>query len=194
MRTAVFLDRDGTIIEDVPYLDNVAGVKLLPRAAAAVKRLSETGFRVIGITNQSGVARGLVSEAVVRQVNEYIRGELAHRGANLERFYYCPHHPDFSGPCDCRKPAPGMLLRAAADYDLDLSRSYFIGDNVSDVEAGRRAGCHTVRLPGKPANNYPPPPPGHAADHMAANLTAAVDWVLAQPLPSPSPRGEAGAR
>jgi D-glycero-D-manno-heptose 1,7-bisphosphate phosphatase len=148
-KPAFFLDRDGVLIEEVHYLAAPDQVRLIPGAAEAVARLNGLGIPVVVVTNQSGVARGHFPETRVAEVHAHLDHLLADRGAAIDRYYYCPHHPTAGlGPyrveCECRKPRPGMLLRAAADLGLDLPRSFLIGDNVSDVQAGTRAGCGTV--------------------------------------------------
>lgn len=133
LRRAVFLDRDGTLIQEREYLADPDGVKFFPGVLEALRLLAEEGFALVVVTNQSGIARGLYSrsdyEAVARRVSE----ELAREGLTLDATYFCPHHPQFTGPCDCRKPSTGMYRRAAADLGLDLSGSYYVGDRKKDV-------------------------------------------------------------
>jgi D,D-heptose 1,7-bisphosphate phosphatase len=150
-RAAVFLDKDGTLIEDVPY--NVAPdhIRLAAGVAEGLPRLRAAGFLLIVVSNQSGVARGYFAEGAIGPVRERIRELLKEIGVELDGFYYCPHHPDGNMPgyatdCDCRKPRPGMILQAARDHGIDLSRSWFVGDILDDVEAGRRAGCRTALI------------------------------------------------
>lgn len=147
----VFLDKDGTLIEDVPY--NVAPdkIRLTNGAAEGLKRLQKAGYRLVVVTNQSGVARGYFPEQALQAVEERLRELLRAHGVVLEGFYYCPHHPQGKVPrytrdCQCRKPKPGLLLEAANASGTDLSRSWLIGDILHDIEAGRRAGCRTVLL------------------------------------------------
>jgi D-glycero-D-manno-heptose 1,7-bisphosphate phosphatase len=146
---AVFLDRDGTLIEEVNYLSRVEQVRLIPGAAAAVRRVNAAGARVVVVTNQAGVARGYFPEERVAEVHAHLSALLSTQGARVDAFYYCPHHAAegvgaFKVDCDCRKPKPGMLRAAARDLDLDLSRSWMIGDKVCDLTAGAAAGCRTV--------------------------------------------------
>src|SRR5262245_3502520 len=148
---AAFLDKDGTLIHDVPYNVDPNRIELMPGAAEGASRLVEAGYAIIVVSNQSGVARGLFAEAAIADVERRIRELLAGYGVPLAGFYYCPHHPQgrvarYSIPCNCRKPKPGMILRAARELSLDLSRSWLIGDILDDVEAGHRAGCQTVFL------------------------------------------------
>jgi D-glycero-D-manno-heptose 1,7-bisphosphate phosphatase len=146
---AVFLDRDGVLIEEVNYLSEIGQVRLIPGAAEAVASLNLAGVPVVVVTNQAGVARGYFREDRIGEVHDYLDALLAQRGARVDRYYYCPHHPDakverYQIVCDCRKPKPGMLRRASAEMGLDLTRSYLVGDNFSDLGAGGAAGCKTV--------------------------------------------------
>lgn len=146
-RPAIFLDRDGTLIEDANYLSRIEQVKLLPGAAEAVKLWNDAGWPVILITNQSGVARGYFPEERVHEVHRHLKLLLAEHGARLDAVYYCPHHPEgivkeYRKPCECRKPRPGMILQAALEHDIDLSRSVMIGDKVDDMHAAEAAGCY----------------------------------------------------
>ncbi|MBE7549555.1 MAG: HAD family hydrolase [Anaerolineales bacterium] len=148
---AVFLDKDGTLIEDVPYNVNPDLIRLTPGVVETLPALHAAGYRLFVISNQSGVARGYFPEAALLAVEARLRDLLAQINAPLSGFYYCPHHPDGSVPayavaCACRKPAPGLLHQAAAEHHLNLERSWFVGDILDDVEAGRRAGCRTILL------------------------------------------------
>jgi len=146
---AVFFDRDGTLIDDVRYLDRLDQVALYPWTADALRLLRRAGFALVVITNQSGVARGLFSEAFVADVHAHLAAELARGGASIDAWFHCPHHDSAGDPayrldCDCRKPRPGLVTRAAASLGLDLARSVVVGDRWSDIVAGREAGCYTV--------------------------------------------------
>jgi D-glycero-D-manno-heptose 1,7-bisphosphate phosphatase len=132
-RRAALVDRDGTIIREREYLSDPAGVELLPGAAEGLRALQSAGYAIVIVTNQSGIARGLYDESAYAAVEAEVERRLAEAGVHVLGSYHCPHHPDFSGPCDCRKPAPGLALRAAREHDLDLGRSAFIGDRVRDV-------------------------------------------------------------
>lgn len=148
---AIFLDKDGTLIEDVPYNVDPGKIRLLPRAAEGAAAFQAAGFKLIVVSNQSGVARGCFEESALRAVEQRLRELLAEAGVRLAGLYYCPHHPQgtvaaYAHSCTCRKPQPGMLLRAAADHDLDLSQCWMAGDILDDVEAGRRAGCGTILI------------------------------------------------
>ncbi len=150
-KAAVFLDRDGTIIEDADYLVHPEQTRLIPGAAAALRRLNDLRIPVVIVTNQSAVARGLASETDLAAVNQRLRDLLAAAGAHIDGVYYCPHHPDIGEPpyrraCDCRKPLPGLLQRAARELGLDLPASAMIGDNLRDLEAGAAAGCAMLML------------------------------------------------
>jgi D,D-heptose 1,7-bisphosphate phosphatase len=149
-RKAVFLDKDGTLIENVPYNVDPDRIHLLA-GADQLRSLSEAGYALIVISNQSGVARGYFAEAALIKVEQRLRSRLAEIGVPLQGFYYCPHHPDgtvaeYAIECDCRKPKPGLLQQAAREHAIDLAQSWFIGDILHDVAAGRAAGCRTVLI------------------------------------------------
>ncbi|GAB4271972.1 MAG: D-glycero-beta-D-manno-heptose 1,7-bisphosphate 7-phosphatase [Deferrisomatales bacterium] len=144
MRPAVFLDRDGTLVEEVGYLSRLADLRVLPGVPGALVRFARAGFARIVVTNQSGVARGRFPPAFVERAHAELRRRLRRRGADVEGFYVCPHHPEHGGPCPCRKPAPGLLLRAAADWDVDLAASWVVGDKAADLELARNAGCRAA--------------------------------------------------
>lgn len=147
----VFLDRDRTIIEDPGYLTEPEAVKLLPGVDLALKSLRQAGFKLVVVTNQSAIARGLLTEEGLDRVNQEMRRQLADRGAELDAIYFCPYHPEgtveqYAHDSQDRKPRPGMLLRAASEHNIDLTRSWMIGDSPRDMEAGQRAGCRTIRV------------------------------------------------
>ncbi|MBI5835822.1 MAG: HAD family hydrolase [Candidatus Eisenbacteria bacterium] len=144
MTPAVFLDRDGTLIVEREYLADPEGVEFTPGAAEAVRKLRARGFMVVVVSNQAGLARGLFAETAVHAVHRRIEALLRVEGTHVDGYYFCPHHPEFTGPCRCRKPEPGMLLDAARDLELDLARSWMVGDRLSDVEAGVRAGARGI--------------------------------------------------
>lgn len=149
MNHAVFIDRDGTISEEVGYINHTSRFRLFPYAAAAIEQLHEAGYLAILVTNQAGVARGYFSEDMVKAVHQRMTEELEASGATLDAVYYCAHHPSVGEPpyrydCDCRKPKPGLLLRAASDFNLDLTNSWMVGDRYSDVELARNAGVKSV--------------------------------------------------
>ena len=146
---AVFLDRDGTLMEDTGYLSDPAGVKLLPGVDLAIKSLHQEGFKIVVITNQSGVARGLLTEETLEEIHAELRRQLAEKGAMLDAIYYCPFHPEgrvpkYTKESELRKPAPGMLQEAAEQLDISLRSSWMVGDSTRDVIAGQAAGCQTI--------------------------------------------------
>ncbi|AKJ30605.1 D-glycero-alpha-D-manno-heptose-1,7-bisphosphate 7-phosphatase [Caldimonas brevitalea] len=146
---AVFLDKDGTVVENVPYNVDPALVRFTPYAIDGLQLLAEEGFRLVMITNQPGVGLGLFDEAALTRLQVALTERLAGHGVTLDGFYACTHAPGLSAsrpPCACRKPAPGLLLDAARELRLDLDRSWMVGDILDDIEAGRRAGCKTVML------------------------------------------------
>ena len=138
---AVFLDRDGTIVEDPGFLHEPGKVRLLPGAAEAIRRLNDAGWLVVTVSNQSGIARGLYDAAAYAAVQRRLVELLTSHGARLDGAYFCPHHPDVTGPCDCRKPNVRLFRDAAAALDLDLRASYWVGDRVSDIEPARTLGA-----------------------------------------------------
>lgn len=186
---AVFLDRDGTINEEVGYLDDLAKLKIIPAAFEAVRLINAAKMKSVVITNQAGIARGLFSEDFVKTANKYLHAEFLKKKALIDAFYYCPHHPtegigSYRKRCGCRKPAPGMLIQAAREMNIDLTRSYIIGDRYNDMEAGKKAGVKGILVktgfgqsvlqddgPDKlTAYNQP--------DFIAADILEAVRWIL----------------
>jgi D-glycero-D-manno-heptose 1,7-bisphosphate phosphatase len=145
-RKAAFLDRDGTIIRDTEYLRDPEQVELLPGAAKAIKRLNDAGWPVIVITNQSGIARGLLTEQDYERVRMRVDKLIAEESARIDATYHCPHHPDFSGPCECRKPGTKLYENAARDHDLDAAKSWFVGDRIRDVSPADHFGGRSVML------------------------------------------------
>lgn len=151
MSKAIFIDKDGTLIHNVPYNVNPRKIKLNDGAVEMLASLQQRDYLLIVVSNQAGVAKGYFTEKELMQVNRRINELLLANGVAIDAFYYCPHHPDgiiaeYAVRCDCRKPAPGLLLKAAAEYNIDLGRSWMIGDILHDVEAGKRAGCNTILL------------------------------------------------
>lgn len=151
LRPAIFVDKDGTLIHDVPYNVDPSQIRLREGAANALRRLQSAGYALVLVSNQPGVALGRFPEARLGDVSAHLHAELSGHGVRFEAFQYCPHHPDgtvdaYALPCLCRKPQPGMLLRAAAEHGLDLTQSWMVGDILDDVEAGSRAGCRTILL------------------------------------------------
>jgi D-glycero-D-manno-heptose 1,7-bisphosphate phosphatase len=177
-RLAVFLDRDGTLNEEVNYLSRVQDLRWLPGAPQAVRTLNDRGWAVVLITNQSGIGRGYYTEQDARAIHQYIESELAQIGAHLDAILYCPHHPD--DHCLCRKPKTYLFEKAARELDLDLAHSYAIGDKLSDLEPGRALGCLTIlvltghgqtHLQMARERDLQP-------DHVAADLANAVEWII----------------
>lgn len=184
-RRAIFLDRDGTLNVEVNYLHRIADLVLVPGAAAAIRSLRQAGFSVIVVTNQAGIARGYYDEAALHALHEEIQRRLAAEGARIDAFYFCPHHPEFSGACECRKPAPGMLKQAAQDHAIDLAHSWLIGDTSGDIGAGSAVGCRTILVrsgygaQAEAALNADVAPQPEA---IVDNLSAAADYILAHDL------------
>ena len=186
---AVFLDRDGTINEEVGYLDSLDKLKIIPGAYEAIRLINESGMKAVVISNQAGVARGFFTEDFVKITHEHLQAALRQKGAYIDNFYYCPHHPTdgidpYRKDCNCRKPAPGMLLQAAHDLDIDLTRSYLVGDRFRDMEAANKVGVKGVLVktgygqellqddgPDKAA-------PENKPDFIAADILEAVRWIL----------------
>ena len=151
LHRAVFLDKDGTLIPDIPYNVDPARITLYADVPAALRQLQRAGFKLIVVSNQAGVARGYFPETALADVEKRLRELLAEAGVVLNGFTYCPHHPAGTVPnyaidCDCRKPQPGLLLKAAQEHDIDLGASWMVGDILNDAEAGNRAGCRTILL------------------------------------------------
>ena len=177
-RAAVFLDRDGTVIVEADYLADPAGVALIEGADRAIRRLASSGLAVVLVTNQSGIARGLYDEADYHAVNGRLREMLKVGGAALDGTYYCPHHPDFSGPCDCRKPRTALYLRAASELGLDLAKSFYVGDKPTDVEPARTLGGTGILVRtgyGRESVDEVP-----RAVRVVDDIEAAADWILSQ--------------
>ena len=181
-RPAVFLDRDGTVIVDRVHLTDPDDVELLPGVAGAIRRLNEAGLFTAIVSNQSVVARGLATHEMVRAANDRVQELLLEEGAYIDAYYYCPHHEDFSGPCDCRKPKPGMLFDAVVEHDLDLERSFMVGDWWSDVSAGQAAGVTTILVRGSSWDGIPVETKleehGLRPDITVDSLGKAVDLIL----------------
>jgi D-glycero-D-manno-heptose 1,7-bisphosphate phosphatase len=146
---AAFLDRDGTIIEDPGYLHEPDKLRLLPGAAAAIRQLNEHGFLVVTTSNQSGIARGLYTSADYEAVQQRLRELLNAHGARLDGSYYCPHHPRFTGPCECRKPGLKQFRDAAGALDIDFSQSWWVGDRLSDVQPAAALGGNGILVTGE---------------------------------------------
>lgn len=151
MNKAIFIDKDGTLIHDIPYNVDVSLIEFTDGAAEALQLWKEQGYLIVIISNQSGIARNYFTEEDIAGVKEFIKLQLALHHIALDGFYYCPHHPQginrkYAIECDCRKPAAGLILKAAKDLNVDIASSWMIGDILHDVEAGKRAGCRTVLI------------------------------------------------
>lgn len=185
-RPAVFIDRDGTISEEVGYVNHPSRYRVFPYAARAVKLLNEAGWLAVLITNQAGVARGYFAEDLISQVHAALARELEGGGARLDAVYYCPHHPTVGEPpyrqdCDCRKPRPGLVRRAADELNADLSASWMVGDRYGDVELARNAGLRSAFVLsgyGRGEWEYQRARWPHQPDLVAEDLLAAVREIL----------------
>ena len=185
-RPAVLLDRDGTINEQMGYVNHLSRFQLLPGVARAIRSLNEAGLPVVVVTNQSGLARGYFPESLLEAVHAELHRLLAREGAHLDGLYICPHHPEareerFRLDCDCRKPRTGLLERAAAELGLDLGRSYMVGDRWSDLRCGAAVGATTVLvLTGYGRGDLASVGPGQPVqpDHVAEDLERAAAWIL----------------
>ncbi len=185
MTRAVFLDRDGTLIENRGYICELSQALVFPFAANAVRRLNRAGYRVIVVSNQSAVARGICSEEQLRALHRGLREHFADQGAEIAAFYYCPFLADAVLPAyrqesPLRKPAPGMLLQAAGEHGIDLAASFMVGDSLDDIEAGRRAGCRTVlvRTGHGDESESRLAATGPRPDHIVADLAAAAALIV----------------
>jgi D-glycero-D-manno-heptose 1,7-bisphosphate phosphatase len=178
LKAAAFLDRDGTIIRDTEYLRDPEEVELLPGAAAAIRRLNDARWPVIVVTNQSGIARGLLTEQDYERVRMRVDELIAAEGARIDASYHCPHHPDITGPCDCRKPGVKLYRDAAAAHGLDTTRSWYVGDRLRDVTPGDHFGGRSVMLL---VESTPEVDRKAAATRRrAASLAEAVDIILSE--------------
>ncbi|MBE9547677.1 MAG: D-glycero-beta-D-manno-heptose 1,7-bisphosphate 7-phosphatase [Proteobacteria bacterium] len=179
--TAVFLDRDGTINEEVEYLSSLEELNIYPNSFEAIRLINESEMLAVVITNQSGVARGYFDDDFVRTVHSRINEILQEKGGYIDRFYYCPHHPTegkgrYLRSCDCRKPEPGMLIRASEELDIDLARSYMVGDAAKDIELAERVGAKGILVKtgyGKNVTSSDIKPA-----HIAEDILDAVKWIM----------------
>jgi D-glycero-D-manno-heptose 1,7-bisphosphate phosphatase len=186
LRPAVFMDRDGTMTVEGGYINHPSRLKLITGTAEAVKMLNDNGIYAVVTTNQAGVARGYFTEDLIHVVHNRMRELLARKGAQLDAVYYCPHHPREGGPgyrldCNCRKPRPGMIEQACKELPIDLSRSYMVGDKISDSEFGHALGVKTVMVMtgyGRGEYEYQRQDWKDQPDYIAKDLRAAVQWIL----------------
>lgn len=178
---AVFLDRDGTVVVERGYITVPDAIELIPGAAEAIVRLREAGWKVFVATNQGCVAKGMITEEELGEIHFRMVSMLGAAGAEVDGIYCCPHHPDGSVPdlaieCDCRKPRPGLLERAASEHDLDLSQCVMIGDTMRDLEAARSVGARPVLV--LTGHGQETLTKDHGAEHVAPDLASAVSWLL----------------
>ena len=185
---AVFLDRDGTINEEMGYINHIDRFSLLPRTAEAIRMINAHGFKAVVVTNQSGVARGLFPELLVKEIHRKMEDLLRAEGAHIDWVYYCPHHPDFGPPeyrkrCTCRKPATGMIERACRDLGINPKKSYVVGDRITDVEFAHKIGAKGILVLtgyGKGEVAYHDGRWREKAHFIARDLYDAVRWIIAQ--------------
>ncbi len=176
---AVFLDRDGVLNVDSPdFIKTADELHMLPGVPRAIASLNAAGFLTIVVTNQSGLARGIVTPENLAAMNAKLLNAVQKGGGNIAALYYCPHLP--SDGCDCRKPSPGMLLRAATEHGIDLGKSFLVGDKPDDIACGAGAGCRTVLALSGQTHFYDPARFPTQPDHVARDLPAAAEWILWQ--------------
>ncbi len=185
MKRAVFLDRDGTIVEDLDFLTDLAQLRLLPHAAKAIRSWNEAGYLVVVITNQSGVARGFLSEKTLQAMHSELSSMLAAQGAHIDAYYYCPHHPQIGSPdyrmdCACRKPKPGMFLQAAQEHSISLEQSFAIGDSLRDAQAAQQAGVKPILVKTGPHSEEAASENPKLFCHIANNLQEAAEFISPQ--------------
>ncbi len=186
MSAAVFMDRDGTLIEEVGYLDRIDRIALYPFATDAIRAFNRAGIRIVMVTNQSGVARGFFSEAVVEACHRHIETQLAAAGAHIDAYYHCPHHPDGRVPeyairCECRKPGTGLVDRAVREFGIDPHQSFAVGDRWVDIGLARAMGGRGVLVrTGYGAVEETRAPQGLAADAVVDNLAGAASWIISR--------------
>ena len=183
--TAVFLDRDGTIVEEVEYLDSLEKLIIFPNTPEAIMMINESGMRAVVVTNQSGVARGYFSEDFVRTVHRHIEQMLREKGVFIDGFYYCPHHPtegkgEYLASCECRKPEPGMLIRAAEEMNIDLARSYVVGDTEKDIILADKVGARGILVRTGYGSETEKEIIGREIipAYIADDILAAVRWII----------------
>lgn len=186
MHKAVFMDRDGTITEEVGYINHPSRLKLFDWTVEAIRQLNRAGLKAVVITNQAGVARGYFTEDLVKEVHLLLTEQVSRAGARLDGIYYCAHHPSVGEPpyrqdCDCRKPRPGLLHRAASELGIDLANSYMVGDRYGDVELARSVGARAILVKtgyGLGEYTYQRPSWPEPPDYIAEDLLDAVCWII----------------
>jgi D-glycero-D-manno-heptose 1,7-bisphosphate phosphatase len=179
LERAIFMDRDGTLLDEIGYMYHSGLYRALPWTTGAVRRINESGMRAVLITNQSGIGRGYFPESTVHEVHRILHRDLAEEGAHLDAIYFCPHRPDEN--CGCRKPRPGMLLQASLEMKIDLSRSFMIGDRYSDIKAGAAAGAKSILVctgDGRKEIEQYGSISDIQPDYIAENLLHAVEAIL----------------
>ena len=186
MNKAIFMDRDGTISDEVGYVNHPSRFRLYPYSASAIRKINESGWLAIVVTNQAGVARGYFSENLITQVHQKMKNEVEAENARLDAIYYCAHHPTVGEPpyraiCDCRKPKPGLIQRAATELDIDLDQSWMIGDRYSDIELARNAGVQSAFVLsgyGRGEWEHQRQSWEHQPDLISENLLEAVEAII----------------
>ena len=190
MRRAVFIDRDGTISEEVGYINHPSRFRVFPYSAAAIKLLNDSGWLAILVTNQAGVARGYFAENMIHTIHETLNQEMAATDARIDAIYYCAHHPSVGEPpyrsdCDCRKPKPGLIRRASEEFDIDLAESWMVGDRYGDIELARNAGVSSAFVMsgyGRGEWEHQRQNWAHQPDLTANHLLEAVKLIIEEPL------------
>lgn len=182
LKKAVFIDRDGTLIEHIELMRRIEDIRFFPEAESAVKTLNQLGYLVVIITNQPVVARGLIDEKGIDEIHAVLIERLNEKGAKIDAVYFCPHHPEADVPryrlnCDCRKPEPGLIIQAIKEHGIDSKKSYIIGDGIIDMVAGKRVGLKTILVKTGPGHSLDKKFPDTAPDFKAKNLTEAVEFI-----------------
>jgi D-glycero-D-manno-heptose 1,7-bisphosphate phosphatase len=186
MNRAIFIDKDGTLLTDVPYNVDPEKVSFSPLCMEGLRDLQSEGFMLIIITNQSGIARGYFDVAAFHRLRSHVDTLLREQGIKIHDWFFCPHYPEgkitaYAIDCDCRKPKPGLIKRAARKFNIDLTKSWIIGDILHDIEAGNRAGCRTILI-----NNGNETEWNHTADrkptHVVSNINEAAEFILQEEL------------
>jgi D-glycero-D-manno-heptose 1,7-bisphosphate phosphatase len=191
-KSAVFLDRDGTINHEVNYVSEVSQLALIEGAAQGIHQFNRAGLAVVVVTNQAGIARGLLTEASLQDIHRVLESELSSHDAFVDAIYYCPHHPTegnepYRRACDCRKPGAGMLRRAAEELKIELTQSYVVGDKLSDLQAGQSVGCRTILVRTGYGKGFEQQLENDdqlaKPDFIADDLLRASEWILDQHSP-----------